>query len=70
MRPVPWWFVFRVVFSTAAVAVWGAASPRTPVWQLALYCMVVIAGLEGLRWGYRKEQREAVARDQETHGDG
>lgn len=61
-KPRPWFWIVRLVLSTAAVIAWGIERPLAPVWQLFVVCFAVIIGLEGLRWGYQQEQDRAARR--------
>jgi hypothetical protein len=62
VRPVPWFYLWRVVLSVSATVAWGVTYPHTPVWELFLVCLLAIAGLEGLRLGYRSEQAQVLRR--------
>lgn len=62
MKPVPWFWIVRLALSGGAVFAWGQTHPQAGVIQLAVVCLVVIAGLEGLRLGYRYEQDQITRR--------
>lgn len=61
-KPQPWFWIVRLMVSTAAVIAWGLVHPHAQVWHLLAVCFTVIIALECLRYGYQHEQDRITRR--------